>query len=103
MIIEAVILFSFLSAALEFVLLMKTPPRIRLRLLGSPLAVGLLHTVVGITNLIVHYGTLIGSMSAVVSALASFVTIPFARWLCGRIDKGVYRKGVLTYDISQLT
>jgi uncharacterized membrane protein YkgB len=103
MVIDAVILFSFLSAALEFVLLMKTPPRYRLRLLGSSVAVGIVHTVVGITNLIVHFGTLIGSMSAVVSALASFATIPFARWLCGTIKKGRYHKGVLSYDVKQLT
>lgn len=101
--IESVLLFAALSAAFEFVVLMKLAPRTRLRLLGSRRWVSTIHTVVIMGNILIHYGTFTGSMVAIVSGLASFATIPFAKWLCGSIRAGRYYPGVLTYHPQQLT
>lgn len=85
MLIEAVILFGLLSALFEALILMKVSPRIRLRLLGSPLLVTITHFVVIIFNLIVHFGTITGTMSAIVAGLASFAVIPLTRAYSGYI------------------
>lgn len=100
--VETVFLFAFVSALFEFVILMKLSPRTRLKLLGSPKAVALTHFFVVSANLIIHFGTITGSMTAITAGLASFITIPFARMLCGRISNNMYYPGVIRYTGAQL-
>lgn len=100
--IEAVLVFAAITAAFELVILMKLAPRTRCRVLGSARWVLFIHTAVFTINLAVHYGTLVGSMTAITAALTSFVTVPFARWLSGHIANGIYHPGVLKYTSDEL-
>jgi hypothetical protein len=102
-VIEAVFVFGALNIVFEFVLLCALPPRARLRLLGSPALSGALHVIVLLVNLIVHWGTLIGSMASILSFCASLITVGFARLLFGTVQSGRhYRVGWLRYDIDEL-
>ena len=96
--IEAVFTFAFVSALFEFVVLMKLKPRTRCRVLGSGRWVSLIHTVVIMGNILIHYGTLTGTMTAITAGLVSFATIPFTRWLSGYITAGVYHPGRIRYN-----
>jgi hypothetical protein len=98
--VEAVLVFALLSAIFEAVLLLKLPLRFRLRMLGSGTAVGVLHTLITVANLLIHWGTLTGSMTAVVAGLASFATVPLVRWYGGYIQHGRYFPGVKRYDLT---
>lgn len=98
--IEAVAVFAFISALFEFAIIMKLKPRTRLRLLGNRYWVSVIHTTVFIVNIVIHFGTITGSMTAVTAALVSFVTIPLARWISGYVRKGVYTPGVIRYSIN---
>lgn len=100
--IEAVLVFAAITAAFELVILMKLAPRTRCRVLGSTRWVLFIHTAVFAINLAVHYGSLVGSMTAITAALTSFITVPFARWLSGHIANGIYHPGVLKYTIDEL-
>lgn len=101
--IEAVLLFALITSIFELVILLKLKPRTRLRLLGSPYAVSLVHAIVFAINIAVHYGTLVGSMTAITAALTSFVTVPFARFLSGYIRDGAYYPGIFKYQATQLS
>jgi hypothetical protein len=102
MIIEAVFVFGLLSALLEAIILTKLPLRVLLRILGDPRQVALIHLFVGIFNLIVHFGTVTGTMSAIVSALASFAVIPLIRARHGYIRREVYYRGFKLYSIAAI-
>lgn len=106
MIIQAVLLFAALSAAFEFAVLMKIKPRTRLRILGSTRTVGFIHLIVIVCNICLHYGTVVGTMTAVVAGLASFAAIPLARYLSGYIIKTPhgekFKPGVFTYHIKEI-
>ncbi len=101
--IEAVFTFAFVSALFEFVVLMKIRPGTRCRVLGSGRWVSLIHILVVSANLIIHYGTITGTMTAVTAGLVSFATIPFTRWLSGYITAGVYHPGRIRYNPRLLT
>lgn len=107
MLIKAVLLFAVLSALFEFIIIMKIRPRTRLRILGSTRLVLFIHALTFIINISVHYGTVTGSMTAIVAALASFATVPLARAISGCIIKSDgrerYKPGLLTYQYHQIT
>lgn len=88
--ISAVLLFGVMNALFEFVLLSMIPPRLRLRLLGSTGASNALHSGFLLVNVIIHWGTLIGTMSGVFAFIVSIVTVAFARKLFGRIEADRY-------------
>lgn len=94
MIIDAVLIFGILSALFEAVILLKIPPRMRLRLLGSKAAVLSIHIFTILFNLIVHFGTVTGTMSAIVAGIASFIVVPLVRSYCGSIRNIVMPDGV---------
>lgn len=101
-IILAVLVFALISALFEAVLILKLKPRTRLRVLGSSVWVMVIHTVIILANLWIHFGTVTGSMTAVTAGLASFATVPVMRWYCGFIKNGKYYPGVRAYAVEQL-
>lgn len=76
--VTAVIIFALLSALLEFIIVMKFMP---LKVMNKPYAVGLVHLFVFAMNLSVHWGTLVGTMTAITAVLVSFGTMPTARMI----------------------
>lgn len=97
--IEAVLLFAVLTGVFEWMLLMKLQPRTRLRWLGRP---GVITALAFFINLFIHYGTMTGSMTAVVAALASMIVVAILRKVDGYIVGGVYIAGFRTYTIEEL-
>ena len=101
--IDAVLLFGALNVLFEFVLLSMLPPRLRLRLLGSEAASNALHVFFLLANMAIHWGTLIGTMSAVLAFVSSIVTVRIARTVFGSITEGRYYKvGLMKYSIEEL-
>lgn len=100
--IEAVFTFALVTMAFEFVLLMKLNPARRLRLLGSTRWVATIHTLVIMINILIHFGTITGSMTAVTAGLTSFMTVPLARWISGYIANNHYHPGAIKYNVSEL-
>lgn len=98
--IEAVMTFALLTALLELALLYKLKPRTRLRVLSHPDAIT---CVAFIINLVVHWGTMTGSMTAVTAALASVVVTSGARWYWGYIrNNRYYIVGVYRFKLTDL-
>lgn len=101
--IEAVLLFGVLNVLFEFILLGMISPRRRLRLLGSEGACHALHFSFLALNLVIHWGTLIGTMSGVFAFVASMVTVAIARRWYGYIkDDRYYTVGVRKYALEDL-
>lgn len=79
------------------------PVRSRLRLLGSN-SRSLLHIAMLLANLIVHWGTVIGTMSSIVAFCASILTVNIARKAFGFIESGrYYTVGWIKYNVKELT
>ena len=101
--IEAVLVFAFISALFELGALSYLEPRTRLRWLNRP---GTLTFVVTLANLLVHWGTITGSMTAATAGLASMATTSFARYYWGWIavvDGRVrYYHGIVRFTREQL-
>jgi hypothetical protein len=100
--VDAVALFALCSALFEAVILLKLPLRMRLRILGSSTAVGVIHTLIILANLAIHFGTITGTMTAVLSGLMSFLTVPAVRWYGGCIRNRQYFPGVRVYNTQLL-
>ena len=88
--IDAVLLFGAMNVLFEFVLLCMMSPRVRLRVLGNPNYRNALHLGFLLLNLMIHWGTLIGTMSAVMAFISSLVTVQVAMKLFGYIEQGRY-------------
>ena len=101
--IDAVLLFGALNVLFEFVLLCMLSPRLRLRVLGSESASNALHVFFLLANMAIHWGTLIGTMSAVLAFVSSIVTVRVARTVFGSITEGrYYRVGLIKYSVEEL-
>ena len=101
--IDAVLLFGALNVLFEFVLLAMLTPRLRLRLLGNEAASNALHVFFLAANLIIHWGTLIGTMSGVLAFVSSIVTVNAARKLFGVITEGrYYHVGWIKYSVDTI-
>ena len=101
--IDAVLLFGALNVLFEFVLLAMLAPRLRLRLLGNEAASNALHVFFLVANLIIHWCTLIGTMSGVLAFVASILTVNVARKVFGTITEGrYYRVGWIKYSREEL-
>lgn len=104
MFIEAVLMFGLLLAVFEFVLLSMIPPRYRLRLLGSRPLSNAIHVLMLIANLYIHWGTVVGTMSATLSFCASIATVQVARLVYGTVvDDRRVRRGLVGYRSEELT
>lgn len=101
--IEAVLLFGAMNIVFEFVLLSMLSPRVRLRVLGSPNYRNALHVGFLLLNLIIHWGTLVGTMSGVMAFVSSMVTVRVAMWLFGYVVDGrYYTVGVIKYSPKEI-
>ena len=100
--IDAVIFFGIINVMFEFVVLSMVPPRIRLRLLGNKEAQLILHAVVLVLVLTVHWGTLIGTMSGFFSFILSMFTVGIARLVFGYIENGVFHRRIIGYTVKEL-
>lgn len=74
--IEAVLTFGVISAVFELIVLLKLCSA---RVLNNKAFGIFVHITVFLINITVHYGTITGTMTAIVAALASFATLPIAR------------------------
>lgn len=100
--IEAVIFFGLINVAFEFVVLSMVPPRMRLRLLGNVKWQRALHVTVMCFVLVVHWGTVTGTMSAFFSFCLSMVTVMIARAVFGYIENDVYHRRLIGYTVAEL-
>jgi hypothetical protein len=102
-VIDAVLLFGLMNIAFEFVLLCMVSPRWRLRLLGSPSAKACMHVAFLSVNLMIHWGTLIGTMSAILAFISSIITIHGASLIFGSITDGrFYKTGLIRYKAAEI-
>ena len=101
--IEAVLLFGVMSAVFELILLGMLGPRMRLRVLGSAYKQNLLHIGFLLLNLMIHWGTMTGSMTAIVAFLVSLPTVLIAKLVWGQItDDRYYKTGLIKYSAEEL-
>lgn len=101
--ISAVLMFGALNVLFEFVLLSMLAPRLRLRLLGSESAGNALHFSFLLMNLVIHWGTLVGTMSGVLAFVASMVTVRVARVVYGCVKEDrYYHVGWVKYSPDQV-
>ena len=101
--IDAVLLFGAMNVLFEFIVLSMVPPKQRLRLLGNRNSQILLHFVCLSLNLLIHWGTLVGTMSGIFSFICSIGTVAVARFVFGFIEDGRYYKvGLVKYQHKEL-
>lgn len=101
--IDAVFIFGLMNVAFEFILLSMLRPRTRLRLLGSEIACVYLHFVCLSLNLLIHWGTLVGTMSGIFSFICSIFTVVIARKVFGVIrNDRYYTRGLVSYAREEL-
>ena len=101
--IDAVLLFGAMNIVFEFVLLSMLSPRMRLRVLGSAAWRNALHVGFLLMNLIIHWGTVIGTMSSVMAFVCSLVSVQIAMKLYGHIADGrYYHVGLIKYSVEEL-
>jgi uncharacterized membrane protein YkgB len=91
-----------MNIVFELVLINMMPPRTRLRVLGSATLANLMHVTFLLGNLIIHWGTLVGTMSGVMAFCASIVTVHFARKAYGFITGTNYHVGWIKYSVEEL-
>lgn len=98
-----VIVFAVVMSVFEFALLTIISPKPRLRLLGNETGKMCLHVSFLTCNLIVHWGTVVGTMSSTLSFITSLATVWVAVKLFGSIKDGrFYTVGFLKYSIDEL-
>ena len=101
--IDAVLVFAMINIAFEFVVLAMVSPRLRLRLLGSHSQQLLLHCSIFIIVIMVHWGTLVGTMASFLSFCLSLATVWCAQQLWGKVVGGrYYHRGLIAYSASDL-
>lgn len=101
--IETVLMFGFINIIFELVLLSMVPPRKRLRMLGNPTSCSLMHVTMLVVNLMVHWGTIVGTMSSVLAFVCSIVAVKGAILLFGKIVDGRhYTRGIVGYSAVEL-
>ena len=101
--ISAVLIFGLMNVLFEFILLSMLRPRTRLRILGNEAHCVALHFACLALNLLIHWGTLIGTMSGIFSFICSIVTVMVARAVFGVIKEDrYYTRGLVGYAREEL-
>lgn len=98
-----VIAFALVMSAFEFVLVSMLTPRLRLRMLGNEAAKMCFHLGMLLINLWVHWGTVVGTMSATLSFITSMAVIWLACKVFGHLEAGrYYHVGWIKYSVSEV-
>lgn len=71
--LETVLIFALITALFEAILLLKFSSE---RMLTKKWFRGSVHIVAIATNFAVHWGTIVGTMTAITAGLVSFATVP---------------------------
>jgi len=101
--ISAVLIFGLMNVAFEFILLSMVRPRTRLRILGNEGHCVALHFMCLALNLLIHWGTLVGTMSGIFSFICSIFTVVVARAVFGVIKEDrYYTRGLVGYAREEL-
>lgn len=100
--LDAVLVFTIINVMFELVVLSMVPPRARLRILGSKRLQTGIHISIMIFMLIVHWGTVIGTMAGFGSFVMSIATVSIARQLWGYVEGTRYRRGIIGYTREEL-
>jgi hypothetical protein len=101
--LSEVISFAIILVAFEFVILMMVTPKLRLRLLGNDAARVSVHMGMLLINMWVHWGTVVGTMSATLSFVTSMFTLWVASKVFGSIRDGrYYTVGFIKYSTEEL-
>ena len=101
--INAVLIFGLMNVVFEFILLSMVRPRTRLRILGNEGHCVALHFMCLALNLLIHWGTLIGTMSGIFSFICSIFTVVVARAVFGVIKEDrYYTRGLVGYAREEL-
>ena len=101
--ISAVLIFGLMNVLFEFILLSMVRPRTRLRILGNEAHCVALHFVCLALNLLIHWGTLVGTMSGIFSFICSIFTVVVARAVFGVIKEDrYYTRGLVGYAREEL-
>lgn len=101
--ISAVLIFGLMNVVFEFILLSMVRPRTRLRILGNEGHCVALHFMCLALNLLIHWGTLIGTMSGIFSFICSIFTVMVARAVFGVIKEDrYYTRGLVGYAREEL-
>ena len=101
--IETVLVFGLVNIIFEMVLLSMMPVRMRLRVLGTPALASLMHIGMLLGNLMVHWGTVVGTMSSVVAFIGSLMALKAAERLFGKMVGGrYYHVGLIKYSVQEV-
>lgn len=101
--ISAVLIFGLMNVLFEFILLSMVRPRTRLRILGNEGHCVALHFMCLALNLLIHWGTLVGTMSGIFSFICSIFTVMVARAVFGVIKEDrYYTRGLVGYAREEL-
>lgn len=101
--LETVIAFGFVISIFEFVIITMIPVRLRLRLLGSESAKLGFHIGMFVLNMVVHWGTAVGTMSATLAFIGSIATISIAARIFGCVKEDrFYHLGFIKYSVEEI-
>jgi len=101
--VETVLVFGLMMCIFEFAILCMIPVRSRLRILGNPALAMLMHFGMLLVNLIVHWGTVTGTMSATLAFIASLGVLKAATAVFGKMVGGrYYHVGLIKYSVQEV-
>jgi hypothetical protein len=94
--IDAVLMFAFITAVGELIIIGSMSRNTRLKFLGSKAKRVTFHILFAALNLWIHWGTITGSMTAVTAFVVSVGVTRLARLYWGSITNGRYTKGLVS-------
>ena len=101
--VETVIAFGLIISMFEFIIIAMIPPRTRLRMLGNQNAKLGFHIAMFMLNMVLHWGTAVGTMSATLAFICSIGVIYCAKKLFGAItDDRYYTVGLIKYSVQEI-
>ena len=101
--VETVVAFGLIISMFEFIIVGMIPPRTRLRMLGSKSQGLYFHIAMFSLNMILHWGTAVGTMSATLAFICSIGVIHCAKKLFGSItDDRYYTVGYIKYSVQEI-
>ena len=101
--VSAVLIFGLLNIIFEMVLLSMVPPKWRLRILGKAGYRNAIHVLFLVANMVIHWGTVVGTMASVMAFVASIITVRIAMVMYGYVVDGRhYHVGFVKYSLEEL-